>query len=216
MLTAAIGDIHGCLDKLERLHKECRRFAGIRPLRFIFLGDLIDRGPNSRAVVQTIMDMQRADPANVIILAGNHEDFLHNIDDPIGIATWLRNGGDQTLNSYGISDPADFPPDRLDFLRGLPSHYDDGVRFFVHAGIRPGVPLDRQTRHDLLWIREPFLGATDDYGRLIVHGHSPRHDGKPEILPNRVNLDTAAVYGGPLTAAVFVDGERMPVDFLQA
>jgi len=109
----------------------------------------------------------------------------------------------------------EFPQDHLTWIRNLPTHYDDGQRFFVHAGIRPGIPLDQQTREDMLWIREPFLSADADHGRLIVHGHTPQRNGKPDIHPNRVNIDTGAVFGRKLTAAVFTDSERMPVEFLQ-
>ncbi len=109
----------------------------------------------------------------------------------------------------------EFPQDHLTWIRNLPTHYDDGQRFFVHAGIRPGIPLDRQTRDDMLWIREPFLSSTDDHGLLVVHGHTPQRDGKPEVHPNRVNLDTGAVFGRKLTAAMFNDDNRMPLEFLQ-
>ena len=92
--------------------------------------------------------------------------------------------------------------------------HDDGLRFFVHAGIEPGVPLDRQERDTVLWIREPFLSSTTDHGRLIVHGHTPQLSGRPEVLSNRINIDTACVYDGVLTAAVFIREVREPVDFL--
>lgn len=94
--------------------------------------------------------------------------------------------------------------------------YDDGARLFVHAGVNPEKPLDAQGDRDLLWIRQPFLSDGRDYGRLIVHGHTPRLDGQPELRSNRVNLDTGAVYGGPLTAAVFTEGAVRPAAFLQA
>jgi serine/threonine protein phosphatase 1 len=215
MLIFAIGDVHGSLEQLTRLLDECRRFAKRQPTTFVFLGDYIDRGPNSRGVIQTIMDMQAADLDRVIALAGNHEDFLHKPDQATDVTLWRANGGDATLASYNASSVAELPADHLAWIRQLPTHHDDRQRFFVHAGIRPGIPLDEQTREDLLWIREPFLSSTADHGRLIIHGHSPRRDGKPDVHPNRVNLDTAAVYGGKLTAAVFTDSERMPVEFLQ-
>lgn len=215
MFTFAIGDTHGCLDHLTRLLDDCRRFAKIQPATFVFLGDYIDRGADSRGVTQTIMDMQTADPERVIALAGNHEDLLLRADNFIDEARWLDSGGDSTLRSYGISSMTEFPQDHLTWIRNLPTHYDDGQRFFVHAGIRPGIPLDQQTREDMLWIREPFLSADADHGRLIVHGHTPQRNGKPDIHPNRVNIDTGAVFGRKLTAAVFTDSERMPVEFLQ-
>lgn len=217
MLTFAIGDIHGCLDQLTRLLDKCRRFARGLPSTFVFLGDYIDRGPGSQGVVQTIVDMQAAAPDRVIALAGNHEDLLlASLDFGDAMGRWLANSGSATLQSYGVTSPKDLPPDHLAWIRSLPTHHDDGQRFFVHAGIRPGVPLDRQTRDDMLWIREPFLSSTADCGRLIIHGHTPRRDGKPELLSNRINLDTGAVYGGKLTAAIFEKDRRLPVEFLQA
>ena len=97
----------------------------------------------------------------------------------------------------------------------LTTHHDDGLRFFVHAGIDPTRPLDRQHRHDLLWMREPFLSDPRDHGRFIVHGHTPVRGGQPDLRANRVNIDTAAVMGGPLTAAVFDESKPAPIGFLQ-
>jgi len=102
------------------------------------------------------MDLQAHDPENVITLTGNHEELLRASDTSHGLRQWLANGGSDALRSYGVTSPKDVPPDHISFLRNLPTHYDDGQRFFVHAGVRPGVPLDRQNRDDLLWIREPF------------------------------------------------------------
>ena len=104
----------------------------------------------------------------------------------------------------------------LDWFRSLPLSYDDGRRFFVHAGVNPQLPLAAQHERDLIWIREPFLSARRDYGRLIVHGHTPLGTGKPDLRANRLNLDTGAVFGGPLTAALFADGRTEPVKFIQA
>ena len=100
-------------------------------------------------------------------------------------------------------------------MRSLPLRYDDGRRFFVHAGIDPEKPLDAQSDHDLIWIREPFLSDRRDHGRLIVHGHTPQSAGMPDLRSNRLNLDTGAVFGGPLTAAAFAAARRDPIGFLQ-
>lgn len=216
MLTFAIGDVHGCSGKLTQLLDLCRRFAKGRPAKFIFLGDLIDRGPASRQVVQTVLDMKTANPELVIALAGNHEDLLSKTDTNQGMGRWLANGGGPTLRSYGVTSPKDLPPEHLAFLRDLPIHYDDGLRLFVHAGIRPGIPLEDQTRDDLLWIRREFLDSIEDHSRLVIHGHSPTRDGKPILRPNRVNIDTGAVFGKALTAAIFSDIKRDPIKFLQA
>jgi serine/threonine protein phosphatase 1 len=106
------------------------------------------------------------------------------------------------------------PPGHIDWIAARPLSFDDGRRLFVHAGINPSAPLDRQVEPDLLWIREPFLSSRRDYGRLIVHGHTPLTTGVPDLRVNRLNIDTAAVFGGPLTAAVFDDQRTEPIGFL--
>lgn len=214
MITIAIGDVHGCLDQLQRLLAECEDYVAGRPRRLVFLGDLIDRGPDSRGVVELVRELQSTDPEHVVCLAGNHEDYTLNRDDPARVERWLKNGAPETLASFGVSDPAALPDDFVDWVRRLPTYYDDGVRLFVHAGIRPGVPLEQQTRHDLLWIRDDFLDSSVDHGRLVVHGHTPLKGGKPDVRPNRINIDTGAVFGGPLTAAVFGLGTRQ-AEFIQ-
>ena len=215
--TYAIGDIHGCLTKLIELIALCQADAGNRPTKFIFLGDYIDRGPDSQGAVEFLMSLQRNRPNNVICLMGNHEDMLlAAVDAPDWEESWLRNGGLQTLQSYGKATVANIPQDHINWIRNLPKFHGDGLRFFVHAGISPDRPLDRQDEHDLLWIREPFLSSTKDFGRLIVHGHTPLKTGRPDIRPNRLNLDTAAVYGGPLTAAVFDSASPGARGFLRA
>jgi serine/threonine protein phosphatase 1 len=109
----------------------------------------------------------------------------------------------------------DLPPEHVAWLRALPLCFDDGERFFVHAGIDPDKPLDAQSGHDLIWIREPFLSDGRDHGRLIVHGHTPQGDGLPDFRGNRLNLDTGAVFGGALTAAAFDTARRDPLGYLQ-
>jgi serine/threonine protein phosphatase 1 len=128
---------------------------------------------------------------------------------------WLREGGAATLRSYGVSSARELPSEHLAWMRSLPVRYDDGRRFFVHAGIDPEKPLDAQSDHDLIWIREPFLSDRRDHGRLIVHGHTPQSAGMPDLRSNRLNLDTGAVFGGPLTAAAFAAARRDPIGFLQ-
>ena len=185
--------------------------------KFVFLGDYIDRGPDSRGVLEFVIDLQRRMPSQVVCLCGNHEDLaLNAIDDASQIDQWLvHNGGDKALRSYGATHPSEVPADHVAWLRALVTHHDDGRRFFVHAGINPARPLDRQNRHDLLWMREPFLSDPRDYGRFIVHGHTPIKGGQPDLRVNRVNVDTAAVLGGPLTAAVFDEVQTAPIGFLQ-
>jgi len=213
--TYAIGDIHGCLAKLITLVELCRADAGKQRAKFVFLGDYIDRGTDSEGVIDYLIALQRVGREEVICLMGNHEDMLlAALDAEEWEENWLRNGGIHTLSSYGTTAARDLPKNHIDWIRKLPKFHDDGLRFFVHAGIHPDRPLDGQDEHDLLWIRKPFLSSTKDFGRLIVHGHTPLRTGRPDVRPNRLNLDTAAVYGGPLTAAVFGGNSTPPETFL--
>ncbi len=215
--TYAIGDIHGALQKLERLIARCEEHAGGRARKYVFLGDYIDRGPQSADVIRFLVALQAKMPSDVVALMGNHEAMLLAvIDGAMPVEDWLWQGGAATLQSYDVADVGELPRDHVAWLRALPLIYDDSRRFFVHAGIDPQVPLDAQHEFDLLWIREPFLTDGRDYGRLIVHGHTPLGSGVPDLLSNRLNLDTGAVFGGPLTAAVFSDAATPPVAFLQA
>jgi serine/threonine protein phosphatase 1 len=216
-LTYAVGDIHGALHKLQALIARCEQHAAGRPRRFVFIGDYIDRGAQSCEVVALLMALQAREPDAVVTLMGNHEEtLLAIIDGQTPAAHWLRQGGRQTLESYGVRDVRDLPRPHIDWLRALPLKHDDGRRFFVHAGIDPDRPLQDQDAHDLLWIREPFLSDARDYGRLIVHGHTPIRSGSPELRKNRLDLDTGAGYGGPVTAAVFSEEATMPLEFLAA
>jgi serine/threonine protein phosphatase 1 len=216
-LTYAIGDIHGSLQKMRDLMTLCERHADGRPATFIFLGDYIDRGPDSRGVIEALMDMQSRQPDRVIALKGNHEAVaIEIVDGETEAELWLREGGAATLQSYHIDHARDLPHEHVTWLRSLPLTHDDGQRFFVHAGIDPEKPLGAQSDRDLIWIREPFLSDVRDYGRLIVHGHTPQTDGIPDFRGNRLNLDTGAVFGRPLTAAAFASPHRNPLGFLQA
>jgi serine/threonine protein phosphatase 1 len=216
-LTYAIGDIHGSLDKLKSLVAACRQHADGREMTLVFLGDYIDRGPESAGVVRFVLSLQSESPERVVTLMGNHEAWaLAVLDGEMPVSSWLLNGGAATLESYGVIDVGDLPRAHLDWMRSLRLTYDDGRRFFVHAGVDPQRPLDTQDESALLWIREPFLNDNRDYGRLIVHGHTPLATAKPELRSNRLNLDTAAVFGGPLTAAVFDDAQTAPLAYLQA
>jgi serine/threonine protein phosphatase 1 len=209
----AVGDTHGCTDKLDAIHARIAEDAATAPepdRLIVYLGDYVDRGPDSRGVIERVLAPPI--PGRAVYLCGNHEammlEVLNRPDDQDALALWLRNGGVATLTSYGLDGehhPQDWigriPADHLAFLRGLARSHRAGGYLFVHAGIRPGVPLDAQDADDLIWIREPFLCSEADHGAVVVHGHTPER--APVIRPNRIGLDTGAVYGGPLTAAVF-------------
>lgn len=215
--TYAVGDIHGCLDKLKSLIAACRQHAGDDEMMLVFLGDYIDRGPELAGVVRYMLSLQADAPHHVIALKGNHEAWaLAVLDGLLPARGWLGNGGAATLSSYGATDVGELPRAHLDWMRSLPLTYDDGRRLFVHARVDPQRPLDAQHDHDLIWIREPFLDDDRDYGRLIVHGHTPLESFRPDLRPNRLNLDTAAVFGGPLTAAAFDDAQTAPIAIIQA
>jgi serine/threonine protein phosphatase 1 len=209
----AIGDIHGCTDQLDAIHALIAEDAARAPEPervIVYLGDYVDRGPDSRGAIERALAPPIAGRA--VHLCGNHEAMmlavLDHPADEAAIALWLRNGGVATLTSYGLSgeDPPEtwasrLPLTHLAFLRGLVRQYQAGGYLFAHAGIRPGVPLDAQDAEDLIWIREPFLRSEADHGVVVVHGHTPER--APVIRPNRIGLDTGAVYGGMLTAAAF-------------
>jgi len=214
----AVGDVHGCVAKLDAIHARIAEDARAAPepnRLIVYLGDYVDRGPDSRGAIDRVLVPPI--PATMVHLCGNHEammlEVLDHPGDEAALALWLRNGGAATLTSYGISDedPPEtwavrLPSAHLAFLRGLARSHRAGGYLFAHAGIRPGVALEAQDEHDLLWIREPFLHSTADHGAVVVHGHTPERT--PVIRRNRIGLDTGAVYGGPLTAAVFW-GDRM-------
>lgn len=223
MHTYAIGDIHGHLDLLHRAHDLIATDAARHgPAPVVHVGDLVDRGPDSAGVVEYLRAGD-AENRDWVVLKGNHDRmFTLFLADPRaqdpGLRAdlgWLhpRLGGAATLGSYGVRNPADrplapvhadaraaVPPAHTQFLTTRPTMYRRGAAVFVHAGIRPFIPLDQQTETDLVWIREPFLSEPASHGPLIVHGHTAlpqaRHYG------NRLNIDSSAAYGGPLSAVV--------------
>ena len=217
MPLLAIPDIHGQKAELDRVLRLADAQCGTGA-RIVFLGDLVDRGPDSRGVIQTLIDGIEAG-RDWIVLRGNHDqmflDFLRAAErgepDLRAGAGWLGGnlGGVETLRSYGADIPrgrtgwrgvADSIPGRHKrFLAGLPSFHATDAHVFVHAGIRPGVPLSRQDRDDMIWIREPFLSDRRDHGKLVVHGHTPVET--PTHYGNRVNLDGGAGWGRPLHLA---------------
>jgi serine/threonine protein phosphatase 1 len=226
----AIGDIHGRLDLLESLLKLIERDQENRweaPVSLIFLGDYVDRGPDSKGVVDRLI--QGFAPAcSEIHIKGNHEELLLSfLEDPSHGSNWLRNGGEAALNSYGVNldvPPGAFwddedvlkeaaerfraalPESHLRFYRELKLFWRAGDFFFAHAGVKPDERLDQQKEEDLLWIRNEFLYSKNDFGAVVVHGHTPARF--PQNLPNRIGLDTFAVRTGKLTAVGLEGAER--------
>jgi serine/threonine protein phosphatase 1 len=225
----AIGDVHGRTDLLADMHHRIARDLARRPAadwRVIHLGDYIDRGPDSAGVLELLLGYQGAGHGDFLI--GNHDRFLLDfLIDPEGsdFELWMINGGATTLDSFGIdgmlatfsSDEdsrrrlydkliAAMRPGLPEFLGGLSRMLRFGDYVFVHAGVRPGVPLEDQSEHDLVWIREPFLSSGEDHGAVIVHGHTPVD--AVEVRPNRIGIDTGAAFTGNLTCLVLEGAAR--------
>jgi serine/threonine protein phosphatase 1 len=221
----AIGDIHGRLDLLDLILAKIEGDIASRPRRrnfIIFLGDLIDRGPDSAAVVERLRTY-RPSFARTVFLSGNHEEVLLRMlaGDKGILASWLKYGGAECARSYGV-DPdslrlaeeeealallrANVPRAHREFLESFADTFRFGDYLFVHAGIRPGIGLDQQDRYDLRWIREPFLSDIKEHGFMVVHGHTIV--GSVEERPNRIAIDTGAYHSGVLTALAIEDKER--------
>ena len=218
----AVGDIHGRSDLLRRLHASMREDAaaaeGARTIA-VYLGDYVDRGDDSRGVVE----LAAAGPGpgfETVHLKGNHDDFLLRfLDDPGVAGIWFANGGDATLESYGVVPEAGeaaedlrdrfrtaLPESHRAFFASLRLTFECGDYFFVHAGVRPGVPLDGQAEEDLCWIREEFLDSGADFGRIVVHGHTP--EAEVCFRDNRIGVDTLAWATGHLSCVVLTGSER--------
>ena len=220
----AIGDVHGCqaalLDAEARIVDDAAALEGRKLL--VMLGDYIDRGPNSRQVIDHLLAPPPAGFERVA-LCGNHDDlFYHFLLDPAAHLSWLQLGGRETLFSYGIDaghslerprglerlaalTRESVPQRHVDYLRSLPSLLTIGRIVFVHAGIRPGVPLDEQSDEDLLWIREPFLSRGPELPVVVVHGHTPA----PQVShgKGRICIDTAAFATGHLAVLKIANGK---------
>jgi serine/threonine protein phosphatase 1 len=225
----AIGDVHGRLDLLQEMHRRIHvENEKSSPFDWVIvhLGDYVDRGPESRGVINFLIDGQRKNH-RILALAGNHDSgFLEFLDTGDRYGLFARYGGRQTALSYGVNIDfgndqsiasgrealkAAVPPAHIDFLRRLPRSMIFGDFFFCHAGIRPAVELERQNPEDLIWIRSEFLDSTRLHSKVIIHGHTPATE--VEIRPNRVNLDTGAYASGRLSA-IIIDGNNKA--FLEA
>lgn len=225
-LVYAVGDVHGRLDVLGPLLRDIAEDAlRSRPAEtplLVFLGDYVDRGPDSKGVVDLILQMQGYGRIETHVLKGNHEEaLLRFLEDPPFGAVWLENGGGPTLISYGVEPPAArtdaeaWVRTREAFARALPPAHEAfyeslellitvGDYAFVHAGVRPGVAIEDQVERDLLWIRQEFLEAPGPYGKVIVHGHTPTEEA--QLTRHRLGIDTGAYATGLLTA-VRLEGE---------
>lgn len=224
----AVADIHGCVEPLGEIHQAIRADAAGRSTRrklVIYLGDYVSRGPRSKQA----LDLLTSDPLpgfETVRLRGNHEDFLHCAlaGDRVAVRNWLTYGGLDALASYGIdggSEPVTeperleslwrtfldiLPPAHRAWISGTAISHREGDYWFVHGGVRPGVPLDRQTPQDMIWIRQVFLRSDDDFGAVVVHGHTTMRE--PIIKSNRISIDTGAYKTGRLTCLVLEGAGR--------
>jgi serine/threonine protein phosphatase 1 len=225
----AVGDIHGRIDLLNellaRIDADIARRPTERPL-YVFLGDYIDRGSSSRETIDRLIEHVATNES--VFLKGNHEHIaLKCLSDRDGLFDqWMRLGGVETLISYGVPPEvlasgrkiaelqaafhSAMPQAHFRFFRDLQNSFACGDFFFVHAGVRPNVELSRQKESDLLWIREEFLSSNEDFGKIIVHGHTPTLE--VEIGPNRINIDTGAYATGRLTCLVIEDSSLSVID----
>lgn len=216
----AIGDIHGRLDLLERAIVAIGRDIDKRgPAELtLTLGDYIDRGPSSSGVIERLL--ANPFPTPHVPLKGNHEQVLEQfLVDPRILDEWRGGGALETLHSYGVPvadammgrnyDAASkalaevLPAAHRDFIAGLKTSYVTDRYFFCHAGVRPGIPFAEQSDNDLMWIRHEFLSSDEDFGRRVIHGHTPVAE--PDVRPNRINIDTGAFVSGRLTCIALED-----------
>jgi serine/threonine protein phosphatase 1 len=219
-----IGDIHGRLDLLDHMVNKIEDDLEENPTDdalTVTLGDYVDRGPNSRGVLDRLAC--NPFPTTYIALKGNHEVLLEAfLRDPVVASQWRRFGGVETLHSYGVSVAAvmigrgfddasnmlrkSMPEKHFGFLRSLRLSLLIGQYFLCHAGVRPGIPLGHQRAEDLLWIREEFVNCNKSFGKIVVHGHTPVVS--PVVLPTRINIDTGAFATGRLTCLVLEGKSR--------
>jgi serine/threonine protein phosphatase 1 len=200
----AIGDIHGCMDKLNTMMEKID--INFEKDTLVFLGDYIDRGPSSFEVVSFLITLKKKHE-NIIFLKGNHEEMLENYLAGIDRFTYLSNGGQQTIDSYMkrecISGKELIPEDHIEFFKRLDLFYQTDKYIFVHAGLREKIILQDQLQDDLLWIRQKFIKSNYDFGKRVIFGHTPLAE--PLVQPNKIGIDTGAVYGNRLTCVKLPD-----------
>ncbi len=193
-----VGDIHGCLDPLKRMMDKIKW----RPEEdgLIFLGDYIDRGVDSKGVVDYIIEISNSSP-HVQCLMGNHENILLDFLSSGDPRLLLLNGGMTTLESYQAEERGEMealiPPEHVAFFENLFLYIELDDYYVVHAGFRPGVDIENQSSEDLIWIREPFIFSDHNFGKKVIFGHTPLAE--PLVMDNKIGLDTGAVYGNKLT-----------------
>lgn len=210
MRTIAISDIHGCYNELKKLLSviEEKGVYNKEEDKLVFLGDYIDRGKDSRLVIELIRNLQKENN-NVIALMGNHEDMLLQYNKGID-SYWMYNGGRTTLDSYeGFEEQF---VDDVEWMKNLPLYYEDEHFIFVHAGVDLYKPIEEQEKETLLWTREPFIYGMKKYDKQIVFGHTPtitlNNADKPVYtISNNIDIDTGCVFGGSLSALIMEDGE---------
>ncbi len=219
----AIGDVHGRADLLDRMLSRIDAHIAAHPAArpiHLLVGDYIDRGPASREVLDLLINCARW--REMIFLRGNHETFIFEfLQNPAFYREWGKMGGIETLMSYGLKPPINadaatqkelasaldsaLPQAHRNFLGSLTSSFSCGGFFFAHAGVRPGVPLNKQRDDDLLWIRDDFLLYEEDFGKIVVHGHTPVRE--LDVRPNRINIDTGAYATGRLSCLI-IEGDK--------
>ena len=194
----AVGDIHGCFDKLHKLIRK----IDINPQKdqLIFIGDYIDRGAQTYEVIDYLLELKERFN-RIVFLKGNHEEMLLQYIGGKDRLTYMVNGGQQTLESYinhhRSGSPSPFPPEHRFFFKSLRLYFETPDYIFVHAGLKAKIPLTRQSPEDMLWIRREFITSRYNFGKPVVFGHSPFS--RPLVEANKIGIDTGAVYGGPLT-----------------
>jgi serine/threonine protein phosphatase 1 len=224
VMDYAIGDVHGCLDELREALDWCAADSDRQGLagRVHLLGDYIDRGPDSKGVLDLLMRGSRDSHVQWLPIMGNHDEILALAWRGPTVAThaqlWWEHGGQQTLQSFGWNPVGRLPGhlaefidwSYVEFIESLPHATVTEDVLFVHAGIRPGVPFEEQALHDILYIRGDFLESQEDFGRIVVHGHTPNRNEHPRVYGNRVALDSGCFMSGSLSIAAFAPGERYP------
>jgi serine/threonine protein phosphatase 1 len=214
MRTIAIGDVHGQLAALNELFVQIEQTGWDR---LVFLGDYIDRGPDSKGTIDFIRSLQDTHGSDkVVAIKGNHEDMcLHafsqyDVNDSELAAAFYYNGGESTLDSFKAAGFSGIPQDYLDWMKALPVRYEDEKAHYIHAGALPGLPIDEQEDSDLLWERNTFLKTEYMWDKVVIHGHTPME--QVVERPNIISIDTGAGYGDALSAICVETKEIMRVD----